>query len=231
MNWDALPGTDWTKSIDNLEQKQAIARELAAQARDGQVIGIGSGSSAYLALLELAKRVNAEGLAIECVVTSLEIEAYCTALGLPVGSLVNRRPDWCFDGADEVDPDMNMIKGRGGAFVREQLVFASAVQRFILIDDSKHVPRLGTHHALPLGVFGEATSLVRQRLRDECGLDPVVRAAGGKDGGVIDEHGLSILDLAIDDRHSPAEWEAYLLGIPGIAATGLFIGYQYEILS
>ena len=76
----------------------------------------------------MIERVKQEGLNILCVPTSLEIESYCTTLGQTITSLVNARPDWCFDGADEVDPENNLIKGRGGAFVREQLVFAAAPQ-------------------------------------------------------------------------------------------------------
>ena len=120
--------------------------------------GIGSGSTSFLALLALSDRVKKEGLNILCVPTSLEIESYCTALGLTITTLVNARPDWCFDGADEVDPDNNLIKGRGGAFVREQLVFAAAPQRVILVDESKFVPQLGTSFGVPLAVVPEASA-------------------------------------------------------------------------
>ena len=119
--------------------------------------------------------------------TSLEIESYCTQLGLDVTTLVNARPDWCFDGADEVDPDHNLIKGRGGAFVREKLVFVASPRRFILVDSSKFVDRLGTNHKLPLAVIPEAVNLVRNLLTESPRCDPEVRPAGGKDGGVVTE--------------------------------------------
>ncbi len=143
---------------------------------------------------------------------------------------MNARPDWCFDGADEVDPDNNLIKGRGGAFVREQLVFAAAPQRVILVDESKFVPRLGTSFGVPLAVVPEAANLVRTRLQSTTGHEPVVRPAKGKDGGIIDEQGSLVMDLPIDGSIPPAELEKILLLTPGISATGLFVGYDFEII-
>ncbi len=231
MQWDGLTTPTWPTEISNIESKREIAEQLANRANDGDVIGIGSGSTSFLALLALGKRVSAQGLSINCVPTSLEIESVCTRLGLPITSLVAARPDWCFDGADEVDPSHNMIKGRGGAFVREQLVFAAAKKRIILVDESKFVDRLGTTHGVPLGVIPEASNLVRNTLGEQLGVMPEVRPAGGKDGGVIDEHALLVMDLAIDGSMDPKDLETLLLTTPGISATGLFVGYEYEIIS
>lgn len=230
MQWEGQQTPTWNGEISNEAAKRDIATQLAARASDQQVIGIGSGSTSFLALLALADRVRSEGLNIRCVPTSLEIESYCTALGLPVTTLVNARPDWCFDGADEVDPHNNLIKGRGGAFVREQLVFAAAPERIILVDESKFVPTLGTNFGVPLAVVPEAANLVRHRLRDATGHEPVVRPAKGKDGGIIDEQGSLVMDLPIDGARSPADLEALLLTTPGISATGLFVGYDFEII-
>lgn len=231
MDWNGLQTPTWPTEISNEAAKRDIAGQLASRAQAGQVIGIGSGSTSFLALLALAERVRSEGLTIRCVPTSIEIESYCTALGLDVTTLVNARPDWAFDGADEIDPDHNLIKGRGGAFVREQLVFASAPKRVILVDESKFVTRLGEKFSVPLAVVPEASNLVINRLADDLGTAPVVRPAGGKDGGVIDEQGSLVMDLAIDDSRTPAELEGYLLTVPGISATGLFVGYEMEVLS
>ena len=230
MKWEGLAKPEWTSEISHRDEKEQIAQQLAQRAQDGQVIGIGSGSTSFLALLALAKRVETESLKIECVPTSYEIETYCTSLGLTVTSLVNARPDWCFDGADEIDSENNMIKGRGGAFVREQLVFASANKRIILVDDSKFVEQLGANFGVPLAVVPEAANLVRDRIHSELGVFPIVRPAGGKDGGVIDEHGSLVMDVRIDASRTPAEFENFFLGIPGICATGLFIGYDLEVI-
>lgn len=221
----------WPTEIDNRAAKEQIARSLAGRAADGQVIGVGSGSTAFLALVELGHRVARERLHVACIPTSLEIESYCAQLGLPVTTLAAARPDWCFDGADEVDPKHNVIKGRGGAFLREELVFAAAGKRVLLVDQSKFVPRLGVRHPVPLGVVPEGASLVRERLRDRLGAAPTVRPAGGKDGGVMTEEGLVVMDLPIDGSIEPAELRQILLTTPGILATGLFVGYEFEVLS
>lgn len=235
MRWAGLGDPRWPSEIDNREAKEAVAGQLASRASDGDVIGIGSGSTSFLALLALRTRVQREGLRIRCVPTSLEIESYCTQLGLDVTTLVNARPDWCFDGADEVDPQHNLIKGRGGAFVREKLVFAAAQRRFILVDDSKFVPRIGAKFNLPLEVIPEAINLVRHTLRDLLGTVPIVRPAGGKDGGVITEQGGLIMDLPLSSElvaATPAmELEALLNNTVGVTGTGLFAGYELEVLS
>lgn len=230
MRWQGLAKPEWTSEISHREEKEQIAQQLAQRAEDGQVIGIGSGSTSFLALLALAKRVETEALQIQCVPTSYEIETYCTSLGLTITSLVNAQPDWCFDGADEIDSDHNMIKGRGGAFVREQLVFAAAQKRIILVDESKFVEQLGANFGVPLAVVPEAANLVRNRIYSELGVFPIVRPAGGKDGGVIEEHGSLVMDVRIDGSRTPAEFEQFFLGIPGISATGLFIGYDLEVI-
>ena len=230
MQWD-VTAPQWPGEISNREAKEKVAEQVAAQANDGDTIGIGSGSTSYLALLALAGRVRDEGLQVRCVPTSEEIAGYCTDLGLVVSPLLNARPDWCFDGADEVDPNNNLIKGRGGAFVREKLVFAAAPRRFILIDSSKLVTRLGQVHKLPLEVIPDAVNLVRAQLRDTLGVVPEIRPAGGKDGGVVTEQGGIIMDLPLDGSVAPGELDTLLNNTVGITGTGLFAGFELELLS
>ncbi len=231
MDWSDLQAPQWTADISNREAKEKVAADIADHAKDGDVVGIGSGSTSFLALLALAARVRDEGLSIRCVPTSIEIASYCTDLGLAVTTLLNARPDWCFDGADEVDPEQNLIKGRGGAFVREKLVFAAAVERFILVDDSKFVERLGLTHDLPLEVIPEAINLVRDELNRSLGAVPTVRPAGGKDGGVITEQGGVIMDLPLDGTKSADELNTILGTTVGVTGTGLFTGLPMEVIS
>ena len=230
MQWKNLAAPTWQGRISNQAAKEAVAAQIASHAEDGQVVGIGYGSTSFLALLALARRVHEEGLQLRCVPTSQEIATYCTDLGLAVTSLLNARPDWCFDGADEVDPDDNLIKGRGGAFVREKLVFAAAPERFILVDESKFVPRLGANFAVPLEVIPEAANLVAATLREALGVAPTVRPAGGKDGGVITEQGGLIMDLPLEGSTTAAELNILLQTTPGITGTGLFTGYPLTVL-
>ncbi len=235
MRWNEVHRPAWTGSISNEAAKREVATQVAARATDGQVIGIGSGSTSFLALIALADRVQSEGLSVRCVPTSHEIAGYCADLGLNTTSLVDARPDWCFDGADEVDPGHNLIKGRGGAFVREKLVFAAAPKRFILVDDSKFVDRLGSKFAVPLEVIPEAVHLVEAQLQDRLGVMPKVRPAGGKDGGVITEQGGLVMDLPLPaevmaDR-SAADLDTELNNTVGITGTGLFAGFDLQVLS
>lgn len=233
MQWPNQQSTrpEWPTEIANRADKEAIAAELAARAQDGDTIGVGSGSSAFLALLALAERVRREGLSIGCVPTSIEMESYCVQAGLPVTTLLNARPDWCFDGADEVDPNRNLIKGRGGAFHREKLVYQASPVRLLLVDESKFVPRLGVKFGVPLGVVPEAANLVRDQLAAKLGTEPQVRPAGGKDGGVITEDGALVMDLAIDERFSPEEYNVILCTTVGITSHGLFVGMNPEVVS
>lgn len=212
-----------------------MAARVAAQATDGELIGIGSGSTSFLALLALAARVHDEGLRIRCIPTSHEIASYCNDLGLDTVDLLAGHPDWCFDGADEVDPHGNLVKGRGGAFIREKLVYAAAVRRYVLVDESKFVDRIGQRFAIPLEVIPEAVNLVRSTLTDRLGVTPRVRPAGGKDGGVITEQGGIVMDLPVTgevlDAYSPAELDALLDHTVGVTGSGLFTGFDVEVVS
>ncbi len=231
MHWDHLDAPTWPEPISNQAAKQLVAEQLAAKAADGDVIGVGSGSTSFLALLALKERIAAEGLRVRCVPTSLEIESYLVEIGLEVTTLVAARPDWCFDGADEIDPDHNLIKGRGGAFVREKLVFAAARRRYILVDESKFVDRLGQKFRLPLAVIPEAANLVRSQIFDRLGELPQVRPAGGKDGGVITEQGNLVMDLPVTGSVPIAELNAMLNSVVGVVGTGLFTGFEFEVIS
>src|SRR5690606_9247491 len=124
--------------------KEKLAKKIADYARDGDVIGVGSGSTSYLAIVELGKSKKQD----ICIPSSHEAEIACFAHGLKVTSLKTQRPDWSFDGADEVDKKGNMIKGRGGAMWREKMVMRSTKkERFILVDSSKIVKKLGKNFA------------------------------------------------------------------------------------
>ena len=187
MQWKNLAAPTWQGRISNQAAKEAVAAQIASHAEDGQVVGIGSGSTSF-------------------------------------------RPGGCFDGADEVGPDDSWIRGRGGAFVREKLVFAAAPERFILVDESKFVPRLGANFAVPLEVIPEAANLVAATLREALGVAPTVRPAGGKDGGVITEQGGLIMDLPLEGSTTAAELNILLQTTPGITGTGLFTGYPLTVL-
>lgn len=100
----------WSSDIANLKAKQEVAERIAQQARQGDVIGFGSGSTSFAAIMALAARIKAEQLACLAIPTSAEVELACATLGIPTTTLLANRPDWAFDGADEVDPRGDVLK-------------------------------------------------------------------------------------------------------------------------
>src|SRR3978361_2190342 len=120
MNWDSAVFNSLSGAGSNREAKEELGRLIAEKVQDGEVIGVGSGSTSYVAIQAIADRVRVEGLNVTVICTSAEVTLACIAANLPVASLLQRRPHWAFDGADEVDPDRNLIKGRGGAMFMEK---------------------------------------------------------------------------------------------------------------
>ena len=114
MEWGKtiLSSLEWGKTISNREEKERVADIISSMVKEGEIIGVGSGSTAYLALLKIARRMKNEQLHIRAIPTSQEIRMACVRLGIPVTSLWEHKPDWTFDGADEIDTEHNMIKGR-----------------------------------------------------------------------------------------------------------------------
>ena len=209
--------------------KQKIGRRLAERAEKNQVIGAGSGSTSMIALKALANRNRAESLNLRFIPTSYEIETACFEHGLQVTSLNEKLPDWCFDGADEIDPDNNMIKGRGGAMMREKIVMRASSERVILVDPSKFVQKLGQKFPVPVECRPEARQFVLKILTDLGAVSVVLRAAGGKDGPVITEAGNVILDAHFNDIETGFEKE--ISSIPGVIDSGLFQGYKPQVLT
>src|SRR2546428_8185268 len=122
MRWTASSTFDCSSKISNFETKQKAARLLAGHVQSGQVIGIGSGSTAYLVIQEIAKRMEKDRLVFLGIPTSFEVHLACVRAGIPCTSLLEHRPDWAFDGADEIDRAGNIIKGRGGALYSDKLI-------------------------------------------------------------------------------------------------------------
>ncbi len=214
----------WNGEIKNREDKERVAREIASKVKDGEVIGFGSGSTSLLAAYAIAERVREEGLKITAIPTSQEMEITCVNLGVQTATLLEARPDWCFDGADEVDPHGWLIKGRGGAMFREKLVMAASPVRYILIDDSKKVETLGEKFAIPVECQYESVQYVRERLFALGAQSVEMRLAKAKDGPVITEHGHFILDARFTNVQENLEQD--LIRIVGVVETGLFIGFD-----
>lgn len=230
MDWksDLIKNLAWSADIINISGKKKVADEIAAKVKDGDVLGIGSGSTVYLALIAIAERIKTEKLQIKCIPTSLEISMFCSKLGIPLTSLFENKPDWLFDGADEVDPDKSLIKGRGGAMFKEKLLISCSPVNYIIVDDSKIVDKLGTNFPIPIEVFPQALLHVEQELKNLGATSIVLRPAKGKDGPIISENNNLILDCKFAEVGR--ELEKDIKTITGVIESGLFIGYDLEIL-
>lgn len=230
MEWNSnlIATTEWSAGIINLEAKQLVAEQIAAKVKEGDIIGVGSGSTALLAIEAIAKRIKEENIGIKAIPTSLEILMTCTRLGIPVTSLMAHKPDWLFDGADEVDPGRNLIKGRGGAMFKEKLLIRSSAKTYIIVDDSKLVNTLGINFPVPVEVFTGALTYVESGL-EQLGITELkLRPAKGKDGPVITENGNFILDVYFKEYYP--ELERDIKSITGVIESGLFMGYPIEVL-
>ncbi len=223
---------EWSGEISNRKEKEAVAERVAREVENGQVIGAGSGSTAFLALHAISRRIEREGLAVTAVPTSTEVALACSALGIPTTGLAAARPDWGFDGADEVadvEGAVGLLKGRGGAMFREKLVMASQPKTFILVDRSKRVERLGTRFPVPVEIAPEALHLVLERLEELGAAEARLRAAASKDGPVLTEAGNLIVDARFP--RIPATLERAIKAIPGVIESGLFLGFPVEIVT
>ncbi|HEX3386501.1 MAG TPA: ribose 5-phosphate isomerase A [Mucilaginibacter sp.] len=230
MNWnsDLINSLNWSADITNIGSKQKVADEIAKKVKDGDILGVGSGSTSYLALLAIAKKVREEKLNIKAIPTSIEISLMCSKLGIPLTSLYEHRPDWLFDGADEVDPDKSLIKGRGGAMFKEKLMISSSLVNYILVDESKIVKKLCTNFPVPVEVFPQALLHVEEELKKIGATSLMLRPAKGKDGPVITENGNLILDARFDEVDK--DMERKIKSITGVIESGLFINYNIEIV-
>lgn len=225
---ELLSHLQWSDNIINKEAKVRLAQQIADKVKDGHIVGAGSGSTVYLALFAIAERIKKENLNVKVIPSSIEIRMACSSLGIPLTSLFENQPDWAFDGADEVDPNKSLIKGRGGALFKEKLLIRSSKKNYILVDESKIVNRLGSNFPVPVEVFPGALLYVESALRGMGIGDITLRAAKGKDGPIITENNNCIFDVRFEQI--PNDMEQKIKSITGVIESGLFIGYDVEVL-
>jgi len=230
MNWqsDIITNLNWAGTISNRAGKQKVADQIVSKIKNGDVLGVGSGSTVFLTLFAIAERIKAEKLNIKAIPTSIEISMFCAKLGIPLTSLYEHKPDWCFDGADEVDPNKSLIKGRGGALFKEKLLISSCAENYIIVDDTKLVDKLGAKFPVPVEVFPQALLHVEQELIFLGANDILLRPAAGKDGPVITENNNLLLDVHFDEID--IDMERKIKNITGVIESGLFINYNVEVL-
>jgi ribose 5-phosphate isomerase A len=204
-----------------------VAGRALELVHDGDVVGLGTGSAATAFLYALAERVNA-GLRVRGVPTSRATAELATRLRVPLVTLEEVMPiDVTVDGADEVDPRLDLIKGYGGALVREKIVAAASRRLVILVGAEKLVAILGARGVLPVEIVPFGLALCRSRLL-ELGYGPALRTVGGRP--FVTDNGNHILDCTVSPISDPLEVERALLAIPGVVGTGLFIGMAHAVL-
>ncbi len=209
-------------SVSNLDDlKRQAAIKSVDYVRDGMVVGLGTGSTAKHMIIALGERVK-KGLKIQGVPTSNETADLARKSGI---TLIETEDQWSIDvtidGADQVDPQLNLIKGGGGALLKEKVVAAAARQLIIVVDHTKCVPVLGDTFPLPVEVvpFGWGNTA---RQIEALGFKAALRK---RDGRIFKtEAGHYILDVQIERIDKPAELETALNTLPGVVETGLFVG-------
>ena len=216
----------------NTEDQKKIAAEKATESvKSGMVVGLGTGSTVYYALLKLGDRVR-EGLDIVGIPTSDGTERIAVAQQIPLTTLAAHPTiDLTIDGADEVDPRLNLIKGGGAALVREKIIANASKKILIVVDESKVSRVLGTNFPLPVEIvrFGwEATQTAVNRI---CGSSTLRLAlAHDRDQPLITDNGNYILDCHFDGIPAPDQVELQLNNIPGVVENGIFVNRADEII-
>jgi ribose 5-phosphate isomerase A len=217
-------------SNSNEELKKAVGCGAAKLVTDGMVCGMGTGSTARFFIEEVGRRMREEGLRITGVPTSFQARLLCQQQGIPLRDVQDcARLDLAVDGADEVDPDLNVIKGGGAAHTIEKLVATMASQFVVIVDESKLVPRLGTTFAVPIEIILPALSYV-SRVVTRLGGEPKLRMGAKKDGPVVTDNGHVVIDAKFGLDVDLRDVDARLHRTPGVLETGLFFDLAAKVL-
>ena len=214
------------------QMKQAVAEAAVEQFRDGMIVGLGSGSTAALMIKGLGQRLASGQLKdIVGVTTSFQGEVLAAQLGIPLRSLnAVDRIDLAIDGADEVDPAFQLIKGGGACHVQEKLVAARAERFVVVVDSTKLVERLNLDFLLPVEVLPGAWRQVQQQL-SAMGGAAELRMAQRKAGPVVTDQGNLVLDVRFDGGIAdPVDLERSVNNLPGVLENGLFVNLADEVL-
>jgi len=210
------------------EEKRQAGIAAADHVRPGMRLGLGSGTTVAFFLIELGRRIK-EGLDVVGIPTSERTAAAAGDLGIPLATFESvQELDLAVDGADEVDPDLNLIKGHGGALLREKIIAMAARQLVIIVDSTKLSGALGTHMTLPVEVVPFAMPLSHVRL-EGIGARPELRQTGAGQPFVTD-NGNWILDCSFDPLDDPAAMEAAINRVPGVMENGIFAGLASEVI-
>jgi len=214
------------------QMKAAVAEAAVKQIKDGMVLGLGSGSTAALMIEALGAKLNSGELTeIVGVPTSFQGEVLASKLGIPLRNLsAVDRIDLAIDGADEVDPTFQLIKGGGACHVQEKLVAAISERFVVVVDSTKLVDRLNLVFKLPVEVLPSAWRQVQSNLFRLKG-SAELRMAKCKAGPVVTDQGNLVLDVSFEGGiQDPVALESRINNIPGVLENGLFVNITNEVL-
>lgn len=211
--------------------KQQVGTAAAARVQSGSIVGLGTGSTTAFAIQALGDRLKSGDLKdIKGVPTSFQAIVLARQFGIPLVSLDEiDQIDLAIDGADEVDPQKNLIKGGGAAHTQEKIVDCLANQFIVVVDSSKLVDRLGSTFLLPVEVIPMAVTPVMRAI-EKLGGKPELRMGVKKAGPVVTDQGNLVVDVKFDRIDNPAELEKSLNNIPGVLENGLFVGVADIVL-
>ena len=214
------------------QMKQAVAQAAVDQIQNGMILGLGSGSTAALMIEALAAKIKSGEIKdVVGVTTSFQGEVLASELEIPLTSLSSvSEIDLAIDGADEVDPKFQLIKGGGACHVQEKLVAALAEKFIIVVDSTKLVEKLNLDFKLPVEVLPSAWKQVQKTLKDLNG-EGNLRMAQRKAGPIVTDQGNLILDLTFTSGiDQPELLESQINNIPGVLENGLFVNLTDEVL-
>ncbi len=211
--------------------KQEVGKAAALRVTSGTIVGLGTGSTTAYAIEYLGSRLKSGEIEdIQGIPTSFQAEVLAKQYGIPLTTLdAVDHIDIAIDGADEVDPQKNLIKGGGAAHTREKIVDTLADQFVVVVDGNKLVDRLGSTFLLPVEVIPMAIAPVMRAI-EKLGGKPELRMGVKKAGPVITDQGNMVVDVKFDSINNPAELEKTLNNIPGVLENGLFVGVADVIL-
>jgi ribose 5-phosphate isomerase A len=211
--------------------KQQVGQAAAARVESNSVVGLGTGSTTAYAIQYIGDRLQSGDLKnIRGIPTSFQAEVLAKKYGIPLTTLdAIDRIDIAIDGADEVDPNLNLIKGGGAAHTREKVVDSLADQFVVVVDSGKLVDKLGSSFLLPVEVLPMAINPVMRKI-EQLGGKPELRMGVKKAGPVITDQGNMVIDVKFESIPDPAELEKTLNNIPGVLENGLFVGVADVVL-
>lgn len=214
--------------IDPKAMKKAAAdRAVDEYVKDGMTVGLGTGSTAFFAIMRVGELVK-KGYKLKCVATSQNTEDIAREQGIEIVSLDDVDSiDVTIDGADEVDGNMNLIKGLGGALLREKIVAAATVTEVIVVDESKIVEKLGVKRPLPVEVCSFGNKHTAYGLKRQ-GCDPQLRMTGGQP--FVSDGGNLIYDCKFPSIDNPYFLESAIDSIPGVVECGLFLNTAAAVI-